>query len=85
MPIYTGPAKRPLPLRNMNLITLPAFESNPEISEILEAAKGEELAGVAVLGFYGNGADFLTFGRLSSKDMLWLSEKLRQKALEILT
>lgn len=69
----------------MNLITLPAFESNPEVSEILDAAKGEELTGVAVLGFYADGFDFLTCARLSSKDLLWLSEKLRQKALEILT
>lgn len=69
----------------MNLITLPSFERYPEVSEILEAEKGEELTGVVVMGFYADGFDFLTCARLSSKDLLWLSEKLRKKALEVLT
>ena len=69
----------------MNLITPPAFERYPEVADILEAAKCEELTGVAVLGFYADGFDFLTIARLSSKDLLWLSEKLRKRALEILT
>jgi hypothetical protein len=68
----------------MHLIPLPTSERHPEIDAILEFAKEQKLSGIAIAGFSADGLDFLTYGRLSSAELLWLSEKLRQKALEVL-